>query len=162
MTAPTFVMTHRFDAPPELVWRTWTEPDLVKRWYGPGLETEVHLFDPTPGGLWLHEMMMGDKSMFQRIEYVEVTPPSKLVMLMANADARWNIIDNPMVQDWPRSLLTTVTFADDEAGTLLTLEWTPHEASEAQNAVFQAAMENLHQGWGKGMEVIGELLAEMV
>lgn len=161
MTAPTFTMTRHFDAPPALVWRCWTEPELVGRWYGPGMETEVHRFDPTQGGLWLHEMKMGENSMYQRMEYVEVTPPSKLVMLMSTADAEWNVVPNPMMQDWPRVLLTTVSFAEDGDGTLMTLEWTPHESTEAENAAFAAAMAGLDQGWGKGMDVIAEILVEI-
>ena len=161
MTAPTFTMTRHFDAPPELVWRCWTEPELVGRWYGPGVETEVHAFDPVPVGLWLHEMKMGEQSMYQRIEFVEVDAPSKLVMLMSNADADWKIIPSPMMANWPTTLLTEVTLEPDAGGTLLTLKWTPFEASDAEHEAFAAAMDNLGQGWGKGMDVIAEIVAEL-
>ncbi len=161
MTTPTFTISRRFDAPPELVWRTWTEPDLIKRWYGPGMETEVHQLDPVSGGLWLHEMKMGEQSMYQRMEYVTVTPPSKLVLLMSNANADWQVIRSSMMPDWPLSVLTTVTFEAEGDGTLLTLDWTPYDASEAENAAFAAAMEQLGQGWGKGMDVIAEIVADL-
>lgn len=161
MTAPVFTMTRQFDAPPELVWRAWTEEDLIGRWYGPGVETKVHKFEPKPGGVWLHEMIMGEQSMYQRMGYLEVTPPSKLVMLMSNADADWKVIASPMMPDWPRTLLTTVTLEDKDGGTLLTLEWTPYEGTDAENAAFEAAMGNLDQGWGKGMDIIAEIVAEL-
>jgi uncharacterized protein YndB with AHSA1/START domain len=32
---PIYVLERTFDAPPELVWRGWTEPALLARWYGP-------------------------------------------------------------------------------------------------------------------------------
>lgn len=161
MNAPTFTMTRQFDAPPALVWRTWTEPDLIGRWYGPGVETEVHCFDPVPVGLWLHEMKMGDQSMYQRIEFVEVEPPSKLVMLMSNADSDWNVIASPMTPNWPTTLMTKVTFEAEGDGTRLTLDWTPFEASEAEHAMFDSAKEGLGQGWGKGMDMIAEIVAEL-
>ena len=41
-----------FEAPPELVWRGWTEPDLLKRWVGsdPKGSVESVRIDPKPGG----------------------------------------------------------------------------------------------------------------
>ena len=160
MTPPSFVLTRRFDAPPALVWRTLTEPELVARWYGPGMETEVHLFEPKPGGLWLHEMK-GPQSMYQRMEFVEVEPPVKLVMLMSTTNAEWEPIASPMMENWPKTLLTTFHLRPDGDGTLLTLEWVPHEASEAEAATFAAAVEQLGQGWGKGMDAIEEILVEL-
>ena len=44
------------------------------------------------------------------------------------------------MKDWPRVLLTTVTFEEDGAQTKLRLTWVPHEASEAEIACFAAAI----------------------
>ena len=71
-----------FDAPRALVWKTWTDPKLLPRWYGPRVETIIHRLQLKPGGLWLLEMRMGGKSMYQRVEYTEVTPPERLVSLL--------------------------------------------------------------------------------
>jgi uncharacterized protein YndB with AHSA1/START domain len=158
---PTYVLDRVFDAPREMVWKTWTDPALLSRWYGPRAETIVHRLELRPGGLWLVEMRWGAKSMFQRIEYTEVVPPERLVWLHANADADWNIAPSPMMADWPRVLLTTVTFAADGARTRLRLTWVPHEASAAEIACFAAAIGGLDKGWGAGMELLAKLLAEM-
>ena len=158
---PEYVLERVFDAPRELVWRTWTEPELLARWYGPGVETIVHKLDVTPGGLWLNEMKWGDNSNYQRVEYTEVVPPERLVWLHSNADADWNVASNPMMPDWPRILLTTVTFEEVGEGTRMRLTWVPHEASEKEVAGFSAAITNLDKGWGAGMEVLAELLDEL-
>lgn len=158
---PTYVLEREFDAPRELVWRTWTEPELLARWYGPNVETVVHRLDVTPGGLWLNEMKWGDNSHYQRVEYTEVTPPERLVWLHSNTDADWNVVANPMMPDWPLVLLTTVTFDDAAGRTRLCLTWVPHEASEAEIAGFAAAIEGLDKGWGAGMALLEELLAEL-
>ena len=79
---PMFVMEREFDAPRELVWRTWTEPELLGHWYGPGVETVVHKLDVRVGGAWLNEMKMGERSGYQRCDYTEVVKPERLVMLM--------------------------------------------------------------------------------
>ena len=158
---PTYVLERVLNAPRELVWKTWTDPELLPRWYGPRVETIVHRLELKPGGLWLGEMRWDGKSNYQRVEYTEVTPPERLVWLHSVADADWNIIANPMMPDWPRVLLTTVTFAEDGGRTKLRLTWVPHEASEAEIACFAAAMDGMGKGWGAGMELLEELLAEL-
>jgi uncharacterized protein YndB with AHSA1/START domain len=78
---PTYVLERIFDAPRELVWKTWTDPKLLPRWYGPKVETIIHRLELKPGGLWLLEMKWGGNSHYQRAEYTEVTPPTRLVWL---------------------------------------------------------------------------------
>lgn len=158
---PVYVLERVFDAPRELVWKTWTDPELLPRWYGPNVETIVHRLDVTPGGLWLGEMKWGDNSHFQRVEYTEVDAPARLVWLHSNCDADWNVTANPMMPDWPRVLLTTVTFEEEGGQTRMRLTWIPHEASEAEIACFAAAIEGMDKGWGSGMELLAELLAEL-
>ncbi|MCV0429775.1 MAG: SRPBCC domain-containing protein, partial [Roseibium sp.] len=151
----------RFNAPRELVWRTWTEPKLLAHWYGPGVETVIHKLDVRPGGLWLNEMKAGGGCHFQRAEYTEVVEPEKLVWLHSVTDDAWEITSNPMMPDWPRVLLTTVTFTQDGDHTDVRLIWTPHEANDAEIACFAGAISGLDKGWGKGMEMLEELLADL-
>ena len=66
-----------------------------------------------------------------------------------------------MMPDWPRTLLTTVTFAEDGGRTRLRLTWEPHDASAAEIACFAGALAGLDKGWGAGMELLAELLAEL-
>lgn len=158
---PTYVLERDFDAPRELVWKTWTNPELLSRWYGPNVETITHRLDLEPGGLWLVEMKWGEKSNYQRAEYTEVAAPERLVWLHSNADAEWNVASNPMMPDWPRILLTTVSLEDDGEKTRLRLTWVPYEASEAEIACFAAALDGMGKGWGAGMTLLEELLAEL-
>lgn len=158
---PTYVLERMFNAPRELVWKAWTDPALLPRWYGPNVETIIHGLDLKPGGLWLVEMKWDGKSNYQRVEYAEVTPPERLVWLHSSADADWNVVSNAMMADWPRTLLTTVTFEADGDRTRMRLAWAPHEASEAEIACFAAAMDGMGKGWDAGMELLEALLAEM-
>ena len=148
--------------PRALVWRTWTEPELLSRWYGPNIETTIHRLDVTPGGLWLNEMKWGDNSNFERMEYLEVVAPERLVWHHSVADRNWNIIANPMMENWPRVLLTTVTLsAVGNDRTTLRLTWAPHEATDAEIACFAAAIEGLGKGWGAGMELLADIVEEL-
>lgn len=99
--------------------------------------------------------------MFQRVEYTEVVSPKRLVWLHSSSDANWNIIPSPMMADWPRVLLTTVTFEETGAQTKLHLTWTPHQASKAEIGCFSAAIGGMGKGWDAGMKLLEELLVEL-
>lgn len=158
---PEYVLEREFDAPRELVRKAWTDPKLLPRWYGPKVETIIHRLELKPGGLWLIEMKWGGKSHYQRVTYTEVRPPEQLVWLHSSSDADWNIISSPMMADWPRVMLTTVTPEADGARTKMRLTWVPHEASDREIACFAGAMAGMGKGWGAGMELLVKLLAEL-
>ncbi len=44
------IVTHIFDASPELVWKAWTAPDLIARWFAPGIVMDVRELDVRPEG----------------------------------------------------------------------------------------------------------------
>lgn len=158
---PVYVLEREFDAPRELVWRAWTDPALLPRWYGPRVETVIHRLDLRPGGLWLLEMRRGGRSSYQRAEYLDIVAPARLAWLHANADAEWNVAASAMMPDWPRLLLTTVTLGETRRGTSMRLTWEPHEASAAEIACFAAALAGLDQGWAAGMELMAAMLVEL-
>ncbi len=158
---PVYSFTRQFAAPPALVWRTWTEADLLARWYGPGVETIIHELDVRPGGRWLNEMKWGENSMYQKGEYLEVDPPNRLIWLHTTCDANWQPAANPKMPDWPKTLLTTVDFEAGAGGTSVRLTWEPYQANEAEIACFAESVSAMGQGWGAGMDVLAEMLAEL-
>ncbi len=44
------IVTKIFDAPCELVWKAWTTPELISKWFAPGIVMEVLELDARPGG----------------------------------------------------------------------------------------------------------------
>jgi uncharacterized protein YndB with AHSA1/START domain len=49
----TVVITQIFDAPRDLVWKTYLDPELIPKWWGPaGLKTNVEKMDVKRGGSW--------------------------------------------------------------------------------------------------------------
>lgn len=158
---PEYVLDRIFDAPRPLVWRAWTDPQHLARWYGPGVETIIHKFDLRPGGVWLNEMKWGDKSMLSIAEFTKVEAQDCMVWNHSAADADWKPIANPMMPDWPKTLLTTVTFEDVGEKTKVRLVWTPVDASEAEIACFAGSMSKMGGGWESGYAIIDEILAEL-
>ena len=156
-----YVLERTFDAPREMVWRAWTDPELLSRWYGPGIETIIHDFDLQPGGAWLNEMRWGENADFSKMVFQEVTQQEKLVWHHSSTDADWNIISSPMMADWPRVLLTTVTFEDLDDKTNVRLSQIPMDATDAEIACFAAMMDGMSKGWGGGYKIIDEILQEL-
>lgn len=159
---PELTIDREFDAPRELVWRAWTDPGLIGRWYGPNIETVVHQFDLTPGGIWLHEMQMGGGSSFQKALFKEIIESEKLVWHhYASVDSEGNEVDNPMMENWPSVLLTTVTFEDIDGKTNVRLQQVPQNASDDEIAGFAQMKDGMSGGWGKGYAIIDEILVEL-
>ncbi len=75
------VIERVFDAPRELVWKAWTDPEHVAKWCGPqGMKTRVDELDFRPGGNWVYVMLAPDGSEYpQRGTFREIVPPEKIV-----------------------------------------------------------------------------------
>ena len=159
---PEYILDRVFAAPREMVWRAWTDPELLARWYGPGAETIIHEFELKPGGVWLNEMKWGDKSIFQKVVFRDVTRPEKLVWHhFSSVDSEGNDSDSPMMKDWPKVLLTTVTFKDSGEKTIVRLSQIPFDATDNEIAGFAKMKDGMSGGWGKGYAIIDEILAEL-
>jgi uncharacterized protein YndB with AHSA1/START domain len=130
------VVTRRFAAPPELVFRAHTEPALIKRWLlGPdGWTMPVCVSEARPGGKIRYEWADGNGGGFYLTgEYVELSPFSKIVHV-----ERMHLPDPT-----PDNHVET-RFDADGAGTLMTMRMT------LPNAESRAAM--LASGMEHGME----------
>src|SRR4051794_29231769 len=75
------VFSRVFDAPRELVWKAWTEPHHVTKWWGPnGFTTTIHEMDVRTGGTWHHTMHGPDGTDYpNKSIFVEVVKPERIV-----------------------------------------------------------------------------------
>jgi uncharacterized protein YndB with AHSA1/START domain len=89
MSEPGLRIKRTFDAPRELVWKEFTEPERFADWFG-GPETEVPLssvsMDVRPGGAWRATMLAGNprRAIQWTGEYREVVAPERLVLTMCD------------------------------------------------------------------------------
>jgi len=74
------VFERTFDAPRELVWQAFTDPESIPRWWGPhGTTTIVEEMDVRPGGTWRYSSTAPDRDPVAFFgEYLEVDPPARL------------------------------------------------------------------------------------
>lgn len=78
----TLVIERVFKAPPEKVFKAWTDPAILVKWWGPeGYSTPEQKMDVRAGGAW-RTVMVSDKGKSHTVsgEYREISPPSRLVM----------------------------------------------------------------------------------
>jgi len=83
-----FTITRIFDAPRELVWRAWTDPDEAAIWWHPrGIRTpreSVHI-DGRIGGRYSYTMIAPDGSEYPTAGvYREISPPARIVFTWAS------------------------------------------------------------------------------
>ena len=140
-----------FDAPRELVWRSWTEPEHFMRWYGPqGMSLDVCEIDFRVGGRHLFGMRMPDgQSYFTAGVYREIVPFERFVYTDALADEHGN--PAPVAQGGMETVVTVELEDLGDGRTKLTLRqvgW-PDESMAAGANV----------GWNQALEKLAEVLA---
>jgi uncharacterized protein YndB with AHSA1/START domain len=82
-----------FDAPRQLVYASWLEPDVLRTWWAPeGYEVTHCEVDARPGGRWRVEYRAASGE--EHAEYgelVELGPPERLVLSLTQADGRGHV-----------------------------------------------------------------------
>jgi uncharacterized protein YndB with AHSA1/START domain len=126
------LITRVFDAPRELVYAAWTDPEHLQRWYAPrGCTIQFAAIDLRPGGTFHSCIRTPDgHDCWCKGVYREIVAPERIVFTMAIADEHGNLvgpIEAGMDPDWPRETTVTVTFAEQGAQTKLTLHQTVSE-----------------------------------
>ncbi|HKV54276.1 MAG TPA: SRPBCC domain-containing protein [Candidatus Binataceae bacterium] len=139
------VITRIFDAPRNLVWKAWAEPDRMVRWMGPrGFTGDIVKMDGRPGGSYRFHMRSPDGAdHWAQGVYREVIETERLVYTWSWADADGN--------PTPPETLITVTFADQGEKTKLTLRQAGFES--------QAARDGHNYGWSSSFDCLAEYLA---
>ncbi len=118
MMAKQIEVTRVFSAPVEMVWKLWTEPELVKRWWGPRHFTSpVANIDFREGGQSLVSMKapkeMGGQEFYSVWKYVNIHPLASIEFIQSLSDEKGHKIDPVKVgmpPDFPADIRTLVTF----------------------------------------------------
>jgi len=147
-TADREIGTERMlDAPPELVWKAWTDPKHVAQWWGPnGFKNTIHEMDVRPGGVWRFMMHGPDGTDWPNIvTFIEVERPARLIYL--HGDDRE-----------PDMFHVTVTFENVAGKTKLTMR-SLFKTKEARDFVVEkhGAVEGMQQTLGRLTQYLREM-----
>ena len=147
----TLTLERRIDAPPQRVWRAWTEPELLKVWFTPRPWTVSRAeLDVRPGGSNLVVMCSPEGEEFpNRGVYLDVVPGRRLVMTDAYVSA-WEPSEKPF-------MTATIEFLPDGEGTLYrarVTHWTEADRESHERMGF-------HEGWGRATDQLVALVATL-
>jgi len=137
------LITREFDAPKHLVYKAWTTPELVKRWWsGNRGETKIVEIDLRVGGAWRFVMVTdGGFEVAFHGEYREIVPNER-------------IVSTEVYEDMPEAeSLNTATFTESDGRTTLTV-LVQHASKEARDAHIESGMET---GMQEAMDILEQI-----
>jgi uncharacterized protein YndB with AHSA1/START domain len=145
------VIERSFDAPVQLVWQMWTDPEHVKAWYGPkGATIPVAKMDVRVGGIRLVCMEVasphGPTRMWFTGEYREVVPNQRLVYTESISDENGNVaspLDTGGAEGHPATTEVSVELEDLGGRTKMVLNHTGIPADSAGAAGWAMALDKL-------------------
>ncbi len=161
-TQKEFVISRVFDAPRDLVWKAFTEPERMKQWFTPkGFTGRVAKMDLRPGGTYHYCLVAPDgKEMWGKAVYREIAAPERLVWVNSFSDAQGGTTRHPLSPGWPLEMLTTITLAEQGGKTKLTVVWVPIKPTEEERKTFDAGHASMNQGWTGTLDQLAEYLAK--
>ncbi|HTZ93214.1 MAG TPA: SRPBCC family protein [Streptosporangiaceae bacterium] len=142
------LITREFDAPPHLVYRAWTTPELIKRWWaGDRGEVTSAEVDLRPGGRWRYVMTAsGGFEVAFHGEYQEIVPAERIVC-------------TEVFEGMPdAAAVSTVTFTDRDGRTTLSV-LVQHQTRENRDAHVNSGMEGGMQESMSHLEEVARSLA---
>jgi uncharacterized protein YndB with AHSA1/START domain len=147
----TLTLTRYIAAPPEKVYRAWTDADVLKRWFAPKPSETPHAeLDVRPGGASLVVMRGPDgQDMPNRGVYLDVQANRRLVVTDAFAGA-WR----PSAKAF---MLLDLTFEPEGEGTRYTAivrHWSAEDRDAHERMGF-------HAGWGMATDQLEEVVATL-
>jgi uncharacterized protein YndB with AHSA1/START domain len=152
VTLPTdeqILITREFDAPRELVYRAWTEPELVKRWWsgrrGEMTMAEIHL---RVGGAWRYVMVAdGGFEVAFHGEFREIVPNERIVTT--------EVYELPDAEPLPAAdePVNVITFEETDGRTTLTV-LVQTTSKELRDAIVDSGME---AGMQEGLDLLEEV-----
>ncbi len=160
---PIFVITRTFDAPRDLVWKSFTEPGRLARWWGPkGVQVEVAKVDLRPGGVFLYSMRSPDgRPAWGKWVYREIVAPERLVTVVSFTDEHENPVRHPLSPTWPLEVLSIMILSEQAGRTTARLSGTPIHATEEERATFAAAHDSMRHGYTATLDKLADYLTEV-
>ena len=159
-----FVINRSFDAPIDLVFSMWSDPQHLATWLAPtGSNMTFYKSDIREGGETFYSMMNDQYILYGRTNYLEIKKPTRMVYTQQFCDKDQNMARHPMAPTWPETMLTTVEFNSEfDGGTRVTVTWEVYgECSREELETFVQARGGMTQGWTGSFDKLDEALLKL-
>ena len=153
-TEKELVITRIFDAPRELVWKAWTDPEHLMRWWGPKDFTSPSCkMDFRVGGKFIFCMRSKNgNNIWSTGIYKEIIPYERIIFTDCFADEKGNVVPAThygMSGDIPLEMKITITFEEYEGKTKMTVKHAGLPAGEFEGA---------NIGWNESLDKLADTL----
>lgn len=158
-----FVINRAFDAPQDVTFAMWTDPQHFARWLPPtGFEMQFLRSDIRRGGSSFFRMTGNNLTMYGRVQYVQIDKPDRLVYTQQFCDEQENLSRHPLAPTWPATMLTTVVFTPEgPERTRVTVTWEPDGPTTPEElAAFIQERTGMTQGWTGSFDKLESLLPQ--
>lgn len=158
-----FVISRVLDAPRDLVWKCFTEPERMKQWWGPKEFTVIaSKMDLHVGGTYHYGMKAPDGTpMWGKFVFREIVPPERLNFISSFSDEKGGTTRHRGHMSWPLEMHSIFTFEEMPGGkTKFTVRWTTHNATDGEQKTFEAGRDSMRMGWTGTMEQLEAYLAK--
>jgi uncharacterized protein YndB with AHSA1/START domain len=162
--AEPFVITRDVDAPREVVFQAFTDPEHLKHWWGPkGFEVIASDMDLRPGGRYLYGLKAPDGSvMWGLFRYREIEAPERIVLVNSFSDENGGVTRHPWSANWPLLMRSVFSFEDLGNGkTRITISWAPINETGEERQTFDQGRPSMTQGWTGTFENLDIYLATL-
>jgi uncharacterized protein YndB with AHSA1/START domain len=157
-----FVISRVLAAPRDLVWKCFTNPEHMGKWWGPkGFTNFSCKMDFRVGGRYHYGLKAPDGMIvWGRMLYREIVPPEKIVYINSFSDEQGGLTRHPMAPEWPMELMSIFTFEEQPGGkTKFTVRWSPYNPTAGEQKVFDEGHASMNQGWSGTMDQLETYLA---
>ncbi|AJY76508.1 SRPBCC family protein [Paenibacillus beijingensis] len=155
-------ITHTFNAPRELVFKTFTEPEHLQNWWGPkGWTFDISKFELRQDGVFHYSQKSPEGDvMWVKFVYREIIAPEKLVYTYFFSDEEGNIVRAPFDDNWPLEIMNTFTFIEHEGKTTLTMIGAPVSPTEEEIKTFKESQEMIQEGFAGTFDQLADYLTK--
>jgi len=159
-----FVINRTFDAPLEVMFEMWTNPEHFSQWLAPtGFKMQFIKSDIRPGGSTFYFMSgPGGAKMYGKAQYLHIQKPDRIVYAQQFSDENEKIARHPMAPTWPETMLTTVELTEEGPDrTRVTVTWEPHGATTREELeTFIKSRGGMTQGWTGSFDKLDAYLSK--
>jgi uncharacterized protein YndB with AHSA1/START domain len=164
VTSPDFVISRVIDAPRDLVWKAFTDPEHMKQWWGPkGFTVVASRMDLRVGGSYHYGLKSQDGfTIWGKFVFREIVSTERIVFISSFSDEAGGTTRHPMQTEWPLEMLTSFVFEDQGTGkTKVTVRSSAYNATDKERSAFDAHHDSLRQGWGGTLDKLADQLARV-
>jgi len=158
---PVLTLTRQYNYPAEAVFTAFTEADALAEWWAPSdiFTVSALTLDFRPDGLFRFRMDSEQGSMWARFVFGNIRRHDLIEFILSFTDENGTITRAPFFDSWPLEIFVRVTLKEEKGTTTLTLESSPHNATQQELNAFQENKDSFRQGTAASLQRLEQLLA---